>query len=376
MKIYRSDSVVKKGVIDSISPGNCFLNFLANRFKNSWINAGRIETAFLGSKLDLIDIKKPVYVCGLARSGTTIALELLTASEQFGTHRYEDIPFIHILYWWNCFRKNSYCKTGALRERAHQDGLMINLKSPEALEEPLWCSFFKGLHNELRSNLLTSCDADPEFDIYYRNHIKKLLFIRGKERYLAKSNYNLTRIPYIARLFPDARFVVMIRHPADHIASLCKQHDLFCSLEKKNPSVLKFMNYIGHYEFGLNRIPINTDNSNKIREISALWNRGEAVKGWALYWREIYSYVWRFIVKNDNIKRSVLVVKYRDLCEKEEILAELFSHALINVNPCFFQRLRDRLRVPSYYSYEYSAEEKNAISEITGSVAEKFGFIM
>ena len=70
--------------------------------------------------------------------------------------------------------------------------------------------------------------SHPAFESFYRDHIRKLLRVRGGRRYLAKGNYNVTRLEYLLQLFPDARFVIPVRDPRWHIASLIKQHALFC----------------------------------------------------------------------------------------------------------------------------------------------------
>ena len=70
-----------------------------------------------------------------------------------------------------------------------------------------------------------------EFEAFYRTNIKKLLQSRKAERYLAKNNYNVSRMEYLLQLFPDTKFVVMIRNPFDHIASLAKQDAIFKEME-------------------------------------------------------------------------------------------------------------------------------------------------
>ena len=55
--------------------------------------------------------------------------------------------------------------------------------------------------------------GEDDLEAFYRDHIRKLLWLRGGRRYLSKGNYNTTRIAYLARLFPDARFIVPVRDP-------------------------------------------------------------------------------------------------------------------------------------------------------------------
>src|SRR3546814_18222232 len=87
--------------------------------------------------------------------------------------------------------------------------------------------------------------------------MRKLLWVRRRPRYLAKANYNGTRMEYLLKLFPDARFVLPLRDPAAHIASLMKQQRLFCEGERRHPAALEHMRRIGHFEFGIDRRPIH-----------------------------------------------------------------------------------------------------------------------
>ena len=51
----------------------------------------------------------------------------------------------------------------------------------------------------------------------------------GASRYAAKNNYNLTRMEYLLKVNPGAKFLLYIRNPVNHIASLMKQHRLLCN---------------------------------------------------------------------------------------------------------------------------------------------------
>jgi hypothetical protein len=82
-----------------------------------------------------------------------------------------------------------------------------------------------------------------------------------------------------------------VRDPAWHIASLMKQHALFCEGEQRNPLALRHMQRVGHFEFGLDRRPINAGDAACVAEVAALWACGEEVEGWARYWSHIHGYL-------------------------------------------------------------------------------------
>ena len=57
-----------------------------------WVKLGNVESNAMRAELDAIAIDRPVYIAGLARSGTTILLELLAGHSDVATHRYRDFP--------------------------------------------------------------------------------------------------------------------------------------------------------------------------------------------------------------------------------------------------------------------------------------------
>jgi hypothetical protein len=185
-----------------------------------WIRLGSIETALLDGMLADVRIDRPIYVTGLARSGTTILLEALARHPEVATHRYRDFPLLFTPYLWNRWLDLVPRRPEQPAERSHGDGIAVTSDSPEAFEEPLWMAFFPGQHDPSRSAVLDRTVRNPAFERFYGEHIRKLLAVRGGRRYVAKGNYNLTRIGYLAKLFPDARFVIPVRDPVWHVASL------------------------------------------------------------------------------------------------------------------------------------------------------------
>src|SRR5690606_10191757 len=149
----------------------------------------------------------PVYIAGLARSGSTILLELLSRHPHLATHRYQDFPPLFTPWSWNWFLERAGGKAQAPVERAHGDGIAVTPQSPEAFEEVLWMAFFPHLHDPAVSAALEAHTSNPAFERFYREHLQKLLLLRGAPRYLSKANYNVTRLPYLLKLFPDARFI-------------------------------------------------------------------------------------------------------------------------------------------------------------------------
>ncbi|HEX6984860.1 MAG TPA: sulfotransferase, partial [Planctomycetaceae bacterium] len=187
-------------------------------FRRFWVRLGNLESRVLTDRLQGIPIDRPIFIAGLARSGTTILLEALARHPRVVTHRYRDFPPVFTPYWWQEVLRRGPRVSSELVERAHGDGLPVGPDSPEAMEEPIWMAFFPEIHTPGRCQVLDDRTDNPAFERFYRDHLRKLLLARGGERYLSKGNYNVSRLRYLLKLFPDARVVIPVRHPRGHVA--------------------------------------------------------------------------------------------------------------------------------------------------------------
>lgn len=338
-----------------------------------WKRLGNLETRLLSPQLRSVRIDRPIYVTGLARSGTTILLEMLASHDDVATHQYRDFPMLFTPYWWG----EAQPKTGAPEppvERSHGDGLFVTRESPEAMEEMLWMAFFPDAHNPRVSQILEGDAAAGAFAQFYRDHIRKLLLLRGGRRYVAKGNYNLTRIPWLARQFDDARFVVPIRHPVQHIASLIKQHRLFCDAERRHPRALAYMRRVGHFEFGLDCRPVNVGNTEEVEQIRELWDGAEPVRGWARYWAALYRWVADRVSSETDLRQKVLLLRFEDLCQDPAAqIDRLLDHCQLDMTPPL-AAWASRISAPGYYRPVFTEAELAAIEDETGDVARQFEY--
>ena len=209
------------------------LGRLVERFQHFWLALGKLESGVLSAELSAVQIIKPIYVCGLARSGSTLLHEVLSSHPGVATHRMKDYPMVFTPYWWR--RATASIRPTPPQERPHRDKMMISSESPDSIEEMLWMAFFPNCHNPKVDNLLGRAVRNPAFDNFYRNHLRKLLLVERAARYVAKANYHVARLGYLLRLAPDAKFIIPIRSPAGHIASLMRQHEWFSGGQRTHP---------------------------------------------------------------------------------------------------------------------------------------------
>ena len=340
-----------------------------------WIALGNLESRVIADDIDATPVAQPIYITGVARAGSTILLETLAQHPDLGTHRYRDYPPVFTPYWWNQFLERVPQRASAPAERTHRDGIAITPESPEAFEEVIWMAFFPGLHDPTQSAVLSSEARHPEFEAFYRDHLRKLVRVRDRRRYLSKDNYNVSRLEYLLKLFPDARFVIPVRDPVWHIASLMKQHALFCAGEERHPESLRHMQRVGHFEFGLDRRPINVGDTALLALITDAWARGDEVEGWARYWAYIYGHLADRLAANPALNEASLVVRFEELCRSpHEILDRTLAHCRLDTTPAWLEQRSAAIRFPSYYKPSFASAEVETIERHTADTAARFGY--
>lgn len=359
----------------AVTPWVHWLGRSIARHPRRWIAIGELETRTVAEQIAAVTVRAPIYIAGLARSGSTILLEKLARHPHVATHRYRDDPPVFIPYWWNRWLERIPQKPVPARERSHRDGIAVTPDSPEAFEEVLWMAFFPHLHDPARSAVLGRDTAAPRFERFYRDHIRKLLAVRGATRYLAKGNYNLTRLPYLQRLFPDARFLIPVRDPVWHIASLMKQHRLFLDGQRDNPRARAHLQRIGHFEFGADRRPINPGDAAGTAEVLALWARGEELAGWARYWALAHDFLADQLEADPALRAACLVVRYETLCAAPaRTLGEVLRFCDLPADAAWAESLAAGVHAPAYYCPQFTPAERELIAAYTGATARRLGY--
>lgn len=346
------------------------LTWIAARHAGGLRRCGGLESRLLDRKLAKIPVVQPVFIAGLARSGTTLLLEVLAQAPRVATHRYRDFPFIMTPVLWNLFTTAFAIEQKAV-ERPHGDRIRITRESPEAFEEPIWQLFFPHVHDPGRSHRLTAADANPAFDRFYIDHIRKILLIRAGTRYLAKGNYNLGRIEYLCRLFEDARFIIPIRHPMTQIVSLTRQHERFCAFGRTSPQVPAYLSAAGHYEFGPQRRP-QCLYSGAGDEIQRAWASGGIHLGYAIQWAHVYRFVSQ-LAAAEELRSRIHVLRYEDLCASpENEIEKALRFAALEASPAIEAAI-GRIAAPAG-PLQMTDSEGDRCWQAVASVAARYGY--
>lgn len=336
-----------------------------------------LESRVLADEIATVAVDAPIHVCGLARAGSTVLLETLAAHPDATAHRYADFPLIWTPYWWNHLRSRAVRGAAVPRERAHRDRIEVTAESPEALEEILWIAHFPALHGGAASDVLEADTAHPAFERRLRDHVRKLLRVRGARRYVCKANYQVTRLPYLLRLFPDARVVVPVRAPLAHVASLAKQDRLFAGLQRADPAARAHLRRAGHFEFGLDKRPIHFGDAAAHAAVAADFAQGRVAAGYARQWAQLYGWLLARIARDERLRAAVLVVRYEDLCaDAPAALARIFAHAGLDdaAARTLIADRASRFAAPDYYRPDWTEAEADEVRAITRDVAAALGY--
>jgi Sulfotransferase family len=343
-----------------------------------FVALGNLESRMLQSRIATQTVDRPVYICGLPRAGTTITLQMLSEHPDVVTHKYADFLMPYMPYVWN--QVFPRIPVDAMRKpvpRIHRDRIQVTRDSAEMGEEILWEHFFPFIHDESKYSVLDGSTSNPGFERFYVDHLRKLALVRGRTRYVSKAIMCVVRMQYLRRLFPDARFLLYVRNPIDHIASMIKQDRIWAELERDDPRQIEIIELTGHHEFGPHQVMANVGNPEMLHGIRRLFDAGQVAQSRARYWAYVYGFVAKQLADDPQLKSRVCIVRYEDLCSDSlATIDRILAHT--GLEPEGFAAAREaygkKLSFPDYYKPVFSAGELADITAVTSPVAESFGY--
>jgi len=343
-----------------------------------FVGLGNIESRMLARSLATQAVDRPVYICGLPRAGTTITLQMLSEHPDVATHKYADFLMPYMPWVWN--KVFPMIPVNAMKEpvaRIHRDRIQVTRDSAEMGEEILWEHFFPFIHDEKNYSVLDSSTSNRNFERFYSEHLRKLAIVRDRNRYVSKAIMCVVRMQYLRKMFPDARFLLYIRNPFDHVASIIKQDRIWKEIEESDPRQIEIIELTGHHEFGPNMMMANVGRPEELHEIRRLFDEGKWAISRARYWAYVYGFVAQQLQADPGLARAVCLVRYEDLCsDSGATIDRILAHT--GLAPEKFAAAREaytkKLSLPDYYKPSFDAAEIAEITSLTGSVAEHFGY--
>lgn len=250
-----------------------------------------------------------IIISGLARSGTTSLLRELVKNNLTCSLTYKNMPLILAPKMQKLLGHFSGNVAKEV-ERSHQDGIMINTSSSEVFDEVSSQVFerniytFKNHLNEYKSKHINS----------YIEFINHFLITNNRNVYVKKNNNHILRLPKII-YSGEFKISITFRDPFAHAASLQIQDLIHSSLQMKDTFALDYMNYLGHYEFGLNKKYFNFKNAC----VNVLDYEGNDF--WLAQWINYYEYIIKLTKKYQGIN----LINFDDWCSRDELFLNKIS---------------------------------------------------
>jgi hypothetical protein len=300
--------------------------------------AADIEAALFAKEYRHLEVHRPIFVTSLPRAGTTLVLEVLARVPGIATHTYRDMPFVRAPILWHALSR-SFRKPSHLRERAHGDGMAIGYDSPEAFEEIVWRSSWPGKYGSDRIALWSDREDPGAFRGVFLDHIRKILALRTPRghvaRYASKNNANVARLGLLQQLIPDCVILVPFRDPIGQAVSLLQQHRRFGAMHAADPFSRRYMDDIGHLEFGQLHRPIQFDGMDEVRARY----QPDTLDYWVAYWECAFRHVMTY-------RSTITLLSYEALCADGPAVMPALAERLAIPADALTEALGERMRAP------------------------------
>lgn len=294
-------------------------NFIAKLFYSIVFNFNFINIIFFKiEKLFFLKNKnknkKLIFISGLARCGSTALLNLIHSSDLFSSLKYSNMPIILSPNIWGKISKFFSSKHNIV-ERYHNDGIAIHENSPESFEEVFWKIFLEDKY--VCENKIKKIEIQDKYLKDYENFIELINLSEKKNYYISKNNLNIIRYDNLSNFFyNNSIFFVIFREPINHSYSLYKFHKNFKSIQSNDDFGLDYMNYLGHYEGGLNHKIIEFEENLISYEI-------DNPNYWLVYWINFYESIAKSIEQNKI--QNIVLLSYEEIAKDNNKIKNYLS---------------------------------------------------
>jgi len=266
-----------------------------------------IENDFFSSKFDSIVIDRPIFLVGLPRSGTTMLQDVLCSHPAVA----------HITNTMNHFNE-AFLAAEVMRKKLHlnfkalrylDDG--IEFRADSANEgQTLWARWLKYKIDTLEYIEIhrQAANLSPLEKSKIYADIKKIIWYSGgsSKRFFCKNPGLIILVDIIQNLFPDARFIHIVRDPRDCAPSMLKlyqktrqQESMILSHKKQSVNAHNFF-------LPYPRVPgltkyLSEYGPEDLRATAYIWKSGV---------EQVHSYMQQI--------KSILEVRHEDILENPE----------------------------------------------------------
>ncbi|BAU67475.1 sulfotransferase (plasmid) [Stanieria sp. NIES-3757] len=165
----------------------------------------KLEKLLYERNLQQVPLKKPIFVIGSHRSGTTILYETLARHPDLAYFSNASAYFPRLPMLSHKFG-TIWAQKQIKIERFLQDGIGFNAITPSEGTR-IWDLYATNTEHYY----LDETHHNPEMEHYLKQNIRKHLKYNNARRFINKNPDNSVRIRYLNQLFPDAYFIHIIR---------------------------------------------------------------------------------------------------------------------------------------------------------------------
>jgi hypothetical protein len=176
-------------------------------------------------KLEAIEIEEdPVFIIGHWRSGTTFVHNVLSCDKHFGYNTTYQTVFPNIMLWGQPFFKSVV--NMIMPDKRPVDNMELGVDKPQEEEFALANIMPYNFYNFwiFPRDMLEYCDryllfkdiSEEELSVFKKEFvrlIKTSLYNTGGKQFLSKNPPHTGRIPQLLEMFPNAKFIYLMRNP-------------------------------------------------------------------------------------------------------------------------------------------------------------------
>ena len=313
-----------------------------------------------------VELKKPVFILGNPRSGTTLIYRIMARDEQFYCFRTWEIMFPAIIqkkfisligridrmmgslvkkciksFEARLFHKFNKMHQTSLFYPEEDEMLLIHIFSSLYL---MWFFPFDELAWTIRFDEACRHEDRKRIMTFYKNCVKRQAFFKGGRGYFLSKNPALSsKIDSLYEYFPGCKILYMARNPLEVI-----------------PSILNMGHQIWH---SATSVEASYPQQDKVYETAK------------------YYYTYPLARLEQSPEDSYMVINYEDLVRQlSQVIQTIYQQFGFEITPKFSQILRDEDRKAKGYksSHVYSLNQfrftrKQIVSDLR-SIFERFGF--
>lgn len=364
---------LREKTLEGINHGYSLASSPIMHFSN--LAFGILEPVFLWPWYRRIPIDRPIFIIGPYRSGTTILEEIIAAHPKVGflswlTNMYYQAPLtgaLTIRFLW---------ALGILDREpihpAHNPRLLITVLSPYECEW-VWSQYMDNLWDDRTTDLTADAEfSDPRFERYITSMIRRHLFAHRATRFLNKNPVNCLRMSYLHKLFPDARFINIVRDPIETILSHYRTAVRLENLFYLEPTTKLIYEKYLHFDVLSRRIK-TCDYAHTI----AL-NQEHPLLGIAHQWAEMQLAILKATQSDSDLASQLFDFRYEELVSQPETILgrlwdfiELSDEHAQQITQDYVSRLTPPVpKEPSDEEWKYLPR----IQEIVAPVANRLGY--